>query len=182
MRHVDRLVEQLMSWSRVVPLTYERAWEIAETVAAGGTGQVVLASPPPLQEVMARHGLSRSAAYRLLDRWAEKDEEGRYVLDDSARDAIHEEVAVRRVRSVMIRLLMEGRLVEGMGPKSMPAARRWLERHWKAHAERLVRRPLPADARTIEGQARMLERLERLFPGTVRTHKSTHYGAYSPGQ
>jgi len=155
----------------------QEASKIAKRLVSGEQDRVEVWREPPLRELMHRHGLSRSAAYRLLEMHAPKDEQGRYYLDASARDAIHEEVAVRRGRELMLRLLRKGRLVAGMGPKSEPAARRWLQRHWQPDRERLVRQPSRRhDVRNAADLEAAVEVIEAAHPGLVvrRTHRLTH--------
>ena len=146
----------------------QEAAQVAERLISGEQNRVEVWREPPLHEVMHRHGLSRSAGYRLLERHAPKDEHDRYYLDQSARDAIHEEVSVRRGREAMLKLLMEGQLIERMGPKTESAARRWLQRHWRPERERLVRMPARRyDVRTAEELEAAVAAIEAAHPGLV---------------
>jgi len=177
MRHserVQRITDQLLRhaghlWADLDAAgARQEAAKVAERVASGEQSRVVVWTEPPLQHVMQRHGVSRSAAYRLLEDHAPKDDQKRYFLDDSAREAIHEDVAVRRARTLMLELLREGQLINGMAPKSEQAARRWLQRHWRPERERLVREP--ARRQDVRGAADLeaaVAAIEEAYPGHV---------------
>lgn len=144
-------------WQRAVHL-WSRVWRGDHVREPAWRGM------PAALELRMRYGLTASGAWAVLRKHgAPREGRGFAPLTRELRDAIHDE----RLLAAARKAAADRRMAE-TGCSRATAVR------WAYRNETVVRLPIPADSRTVEGQARTLKRLEQLFPRMVRTHTRTH--------
>lgn len=143
------------------------ARSILSRIEAGRPGAIQLRPPmPAVAEVQLRYGLTRSGAYCALrganqGEGAPKDGRGFLPLSAELRDQLDASYSSRR----MVRALAAWRIDRtGCHPES---AKRWARR--VVERETVRRLPPDPDANTPAGFTRAIERLERRYPGRVRS-------------